>query len=404
MNRATAKRRGIPGPPSRDLATPNRESPSSDCLGRDLFAGSDVRADVPPEPLRQAQPGQWRAFFREHRRLVALLVFAAVVTAFVIGVLPHITGLGSTLRRLGRGNASWLAVGVGLEAISLGGYVVLFRSVLSYEQTRIGWKVRYDITLAGVVATKLFAAAGAGGLALTAWALRAAGLSGRTIAQRMAGFEIILYAVFMLALVVVGLVLGTGATGPPAPGAVSYLPAAIGGAVIVLALGALRIPARLEHSAAHIRSGPPWFGRTLARLATVPAAIRDGMATAIELFKAREPGLLGAVVYWAFDIATLWASFRAFGAAPAIPVVIMGYYVGQLANVIPLPGGIGGVEGGMIGCFAALGVNAGAALVAVFAYRAISFWLPTLPGLIAYVQLRRRVANWRSTEGSGVIA
>lgn len=253
--------------------------------------------------------------------------------------------------------------------------------------------------MAGVVATKLFAAAGAGGIALTAWALRAAGLSARAIAQRLAGFEIILYGIFMLTLVVDGVVLGSGVVGIHAPASISYGPAALGGLIIVLALSALRVPPRLEQSAARTTAGPRWFSALLARLATVPATLRDGMTTVIAMVREMNVGLLGAIVYWGCDIAALWASFKAFGAAPAIPVVIMGYFVGQLANAIPVPGGIGGVEGGMIGCFALLGVNAGAALVGVFAYRAISFWLPTLPGLVAYVQLRRRVSAWRHAEG-----
>jgi uncharacterized protein (TIRG00374 family) len=287
---------------------------------------------------------------------------------------------------------------VAVESVSLAGYIALFRAVLSGQETRIGWRASYEITLAGVVATKIFAAAGAGGIALTAWALRAAGLSARAIAERLAGFEIILYGIFMLTLLVVGLVLGTGVVGIHVPAEVSYVPAGLGALVIGLALAALRIPPRLERSASRMTGGPRWFGALLARLATVPATLRDGMATVLAMVRSPHPGMVGAVVYWAGDIAALWASFKAFGAAPALPVVIMGYFVGQLANAIPLPGGIGGVEGGMIGCFALLGVNAGAALVGVFAYRAISFWLPTLPGLIAYVQLRRRVSAWRQTE------
>lgn len=61
----------------------------------------------------------------------------------------------------------WLGLGVVLEALSLGGYVALFRTVFSCHGARIGWKASYQITMAGVVATKLFAAAGAGGVALT---------------------------------------------------------------------------------------------------------------------------------------------------------------------------------------------------------------------------------------------
>ena len=80
------------------------------------------------------------------------------------------------------------------------------------------------------------------------------------------------------------------------------------------------------------------------------------------------------------------AAARAADAA----VLVMGYYVGTLANTLPLPGGIGGVEGGMIGSFLAFGVNGSLAVLAVLAYRTISYWLPTVPGVIAYVRLRRQ--------------
>ena len=104
---------------------------------------------------------------------------------------------------------------------------------------------------------------------------------------------------------------------------------------------------------------------------------------------------LAAIPAWGFDIATLWACFRAFGPSPPAAVLIMGYYVGTLANTLPLPGGIGGVEGGMIGAFIGFGVNGSLAVLAVLAYRTISYWLPLLPEGLAYLQLRRTVGDWR---------
>jgi uncharacterized protein (TIRG00374 family) len=74
----------------------------------------------------------------------------------------------------------------------------------------------------------------------------------------------------------------------------------------------------------------------------------------------------------------------------------MGYYVGTLADALPLPGGIGGVEGGLIGVFLAFGVKGSLAVLAVLAYRTISYWLPTLPGAVAYLRLRRTVAGWQA--------
>jgi hypothetical protein len=103
-------------------------------------------------------------------------------------------------------------------------------------------------------------------------------------------------------------------------------------------------------------------------------------------------------MWWAFDIAVLWACFRAFGAAPPIAVVVVAYFVGTLANTLPLPGGIGGVEGGIIGTLVAFGVDPALALIAVLAYRAFAFWLPIIPGAVAFFTLRRTVARWEAED------
>jgi hypothetical protein len=76
----------------------------------------------------------------------------------------------------------------------------------------------------------------------------------------------------------------------------------------------------------------------------------------------------------------------------------------MLGNLLPLPGGLGGVEGAMIGAFVAFGVNLDLAVLAVLSYRAIAFWLPTPLGAVAYLQLRRTVARWRDTQARGELA
>jgi uncharacterized membrane protein YbhN (UPF0104 family) len=76
----------------------------------------------------------------------------------------------------------------------------------------------------------------------------------------------------------------------------------------------------------------------------------------------------------------------------------MGYFLGTLGSLLPMPGGIGGVEGGMIGAFAAFGIPASHALVGTLAYSAIAFWLPAVPGIGGYVALRRRVRRWQDED------
>jgi hypothetical protein len=138
------------------------------------------------------------------------------------------------------------------------------------------------------------------------------------------------------------------------------------------------------------------LGRLVSRLATAPAAAASGIRTAIGLVRSRNPNVLGAVAWWGFDIAVLWACFHAFGGSPPTAVVVMSYFLGMIGNTLPLPGGIGGVDGGMIGAFTAFGVPFQLAVVSVLAYRGFAFWLPTLPGAVAYFQLRRTVAKWRT--------
>ena len=99
--------------------------------------------------------------------------------------------------------------------------------------------------------------------------------------------------------------------------------------------------------------------------------------------------IAGSVGYWAFDNAVIWATFKAFGESPPITLVLMGYLIGQLGGLLPIPGGIGGIDGGLIGTMIVYGLPAAATAAAVFAYRVILFWLPLLLGAVAFPKLRK---------------
>ena len=176
------------------------------------------------------------------------------------------------------------------------------------------------------------------------------------------------------------------------------IPAIFGAFAIALFLSVSTLPDNFQALVARWtgRAGP--LSSLARRVAAIPSAAATGVRTAIALLRTRNPALLGAVGWWGFDIATLWACFHAFGASPHKGVIVMAYFVGWIGNTLPLPGGIGGVEGGMIGAFSVFGVNVETAVVAVLAYRAFAFWLPTLPGAVAYLQLRRTVSRWRTSE------
>ncbi|MGO9247787.1 MAG: flippase-like domain-containing protein [Solirubrobacteraceae bacterium] len=210
---------------------------------------------------------------------------------------------------------------------------------------------------------------------------------------------VLLYAVYAGSVLVDGLGLGTGLFPGGGSFALTIVPA-IAAAVLTAVVGAMALlPDDIERRLQRWALGSGRLAHWVARAVTVPALAASGVRTAIELIGERDPGLLGAVAWWGFDICVLWAMFHAFGSPPPFTVIWMSYFIGMLGNLLPLPGGLGGVEGGMIGAFAAFGVNLDLVVLAVLSYRAISFWLPTIPGAVAYFQLRRTVARWREEQG-----
>jgi uncharacterized membrane protein YbhN (UPF0104 family) len=335
------------------------------------------------------------------RSAIAFGLFILSAVAFLYFVLPKLAGLSSTAHRIERGDTWWIAVGVFLEICSFGGYVVLFRAVfVRGRPSPIGWAESYQITMAGLAATRLFAAGGAGGIALTAWALRRSGMEPRLVACRMVAFTVLLYAIYAGAVIFDGIGLGTGVLPGEGSFAITIVPAAIA-AILVAITGAMALlPGDIERRLARRAGGSGRMARWVALAVTVPAMAASGVRTAIELIRSRDPGLLGAPAWWGFDICVLWACFHAFGTPPPFTVILMAYFIGMVGNLLPLPGGLGGVEGGMIGAFAAFGVDFNLSVLAVLSYRAISFWLPTLPGAIAYFQLRRTVARWKSEQAA----
>jgi uncharacterized membrane protein YbhN (UPF0104 family) len=219
-------------------------------------------------------------------------------------------------------------------------------------------------------------------------------MTNRTIASRLVTNVVIQYAVFLGALAACGVGLWTGLLPGGRLFALTLLPALLAVVVIVCVAALATLPAR-EHQLDAPAASATWSRRTRRRLLLVYSTARAGVRSALALLARPRPGLLGVLVYWGLDIAVLWCAFRAFGPTPAIAVVVMAYLVGTLADLLPFPGGIGGVDGGMIGVLLAFGVPGGRAVVAVLIYRAFSFWLPTLPGVAGFFGLRATVRGWQ---------
>ena len=263
--------------------------------------------------------------------MVILLVIAIYV------LFPRVVGLEGALESIGDGDPLWIGLGVAFNLVAFAAYVALFRGVVGEKVIHLRWNESYQITMAGLAATRLFSAGGAGGIILTYWALRKAGMERRQAVCRMVAFLVLLYSVYMVALIVFGVLLRTGVLSGEAPLSGTIIPAALSAVVIVVFLLMALLPDDFERRIERHTSGR--FGAIAKRLATAPATLAQGTRTAIAFVRHPSSGALavgGAIGFWAANIAILWASFHAFDVSVPLGVVIQGFFLGMLANLIPV--------------------------------------------------------------------
>jgi uncharacterized protein (TIRG00374 family) len=356
--------------------------------------------DRDPENLEEeegdaAEP----SFFADPKRIAQTLVVVLVLVAAIYVLLPRIFDTQDALGKLDNANPLWITVALAFNVLAFFSYVALFRGVVGERVLHLEWRESYQITMAGLAATRLFSAGGAGGIVLTYWALRKAGMPRRQTACRMVAFLVLLYAVYMFALVLDGILLRTGLLNGANPAGLTIVPAALAGALIALFLLFALIPEDLERRLARFAQGYR-FARYAERLGSVPATLASGTRTAISFVRDPSRGglaVLGAVGFWAANIAVLWAAFHAYGAEVPLGVVVQGFFIGMVANLFPFaPAGVGAVDAGMIGTFVLFDVPGAEVFPAVLTYRLIAFWLPIPPGIVAFLQLRKTVARWEA--------
>jgi uncharacterized membrane protein YbhN (UPF0104 family) len=309
------------------------------------------------------------------RRAALPLAAAAVAVAVLVLAGGPLHAFTDALRRALEADPRWVLAAVGFEIISFSGYIGLLWLVGERATPRMNLRASAQVTLAGAAVTRLLPTGGAGGVALTLWALRRTGLESREATRTLLTFLVLLYAVFLGAIAVAGGLIAVGLGG------------AAGGHVALAAGASIGATAAIGLAVAAALTQP----REGGRIARAAGSLGHGVRDAIAFLRQADGRLLGAPIWWAFDAAVLYGMLNAFGTPPALTVVVLGYFVGMVANTIPIPGA---VSGGMVGVLLAFGVEADLALASVLSYRALAIWLPAPVGLAALGGLRRTVAGW----------
>jgi uncharacterized membrane protein YbhN (UPF0104 family) len=302
-------------------------------------------------------------------------VSLAILVVLVGALLLAVPGLSEVTDRLRGVDPGWIALAVVLELLSCLGYVVVFRLVFS----RVPWLLAIRVALSEMAFGAVLPVGGAGGIAVGAWVAKAKGGSLRRFMERSAVLFLLTSGVNAATLALAGILVGIGVVPAPHPILLGLVPGLVGLAGVV---AFWNLPAVIDRFVSPQPRG--WLARWMRTTAEVVRATRAEVLN---------PSwrLLGAVAYLWFDIAMLWVSFRAFGEAPPVGALTLAFLIGYLGNVVPVPGGIGALDGGLTAALILYGAAPASAAAAVLVYHAVVLWIPTLLGTIAFLRLRATI-------------
>jgi len=324
-----------------------------------------------------SEPAAIASFLPDRRRLGLRLALVVVVIGGFALAVSSLPGLGEVRDRLADASPGWLGLVLVLQACSFLAFIAVFRGVYS---RRMPWRLSFAVGAAAQGTNALLPAGGASGLALGALALRRAGLSAEHLGRRTVALYVLTSSANFLTAILAGSLLALGILSGGPSLALSAGPALLAALTIAAVLMAPRL---LRGAAAKSREGR--FGRLLG---AGSAALADGIGDTRGIVRAGNATAIGgAIGYMALDLAALTAAFAALGNVPPLGVLMLAYVLGQLGGLIPLPGGVGGADGGLIAALVLYGTPLGAAAAAVLVYRVFQLGLPALLGAIAMIRL-----------------
>jgi uncharacterized protein (TIRG00374 family) len=346
-------------------------------------------ADTAPDAQAGRALPQRRGRRRPAVRWIVHGVLLVALTAGIFGLLPRLGGLTRDAAGLRHARPAFLAAAVVAQAVSLGSYAQLYRRVLAALGARIRFRLAADVILATFFVSHLTPFGSATGTLVNASALESEGIAAATTGEAIALTSL----TSTLALIVL---FGTGFVAT-AGRHVSQQYLIIAGVALFLAAMALAaVLAVGAHPAAagragrwaatvarHVRPGidPARAAQTASWLASLARTALTGRDFAVS-FGFASGDLL-------FDLLSLDLVFLALRYQPGFGPLALAYAAANIASAIPLtPGGLGVIEVTLVAITVGFGAPRATAVLAVLGYRIVNYWLPLIPGAIAYLRLR----------------
>ena len=316
--------------------------------------------------------GAWR--WLTTRSVSTNVVLAAFLFLTALAVMAALAGWGKVTGQLHPRLSFWFAVAFAAELAAFVGYVFAYRSIAHIEDgPKIGWK-----KAATVVAVGFGAFLAKGGGALDSKVLRGRGTR-REGEVRVLALDALEHA--PLAPAACAAAIDLLAEGQRKPGLDFSIP------------WATLVPIGAVAAAIGVRYRSRFLGESGWRrhLGQALEGIRLLFRLAAQL-GTHWPAFAGASLYWAGDVACLWASLKPFGATPTLPAIVLAHAVGYVLTRRTLPfAGAGIVEVLMPLTLLAAGAPFAGAVLGVIAYRIFNLWLPLLPAFAALPSVRRSV-------------
>jgi len=307
------------------------------------------------------------------RRLRHGLISLSILVVLVVGLLLAVPGLHDVAHKVVQMPAGLIVLAIVLEILSCAAYVIAFLQVFDRAPVRFGARVALS-ELAFGAAVSL---GGAGSVAVGALLLVERGATPGAVVKRSAILFLLTSAVNLVTLALAGFAAWFGILPGTSNPWLSLVPGVVG---VVVFLAFLALPWVTDRLVPEGRHGP---------IATVMRTTGETVSATAKVLFTPDWRLIGAFGFLWFDIGVLVVCFWATGHTPPLTTIVLAYQIGYLSNFLPIPGGIGVLDGSFVGMFVLYGVAATPATSATVVYHAISLWVPATWGTIAFLMLQR---------------